>query len=262
MDNLKICFTCGTQYPDCDKDEICKICDEERQYVPLSGQIWTSQAEMALVHENSIVKLKENLYEILITPSFGIGQRAFLIVSPNGNVLWDCVPFLDAKTVDFINLLGGLSAIAFSHPHYYSNMNTWSTVFDCPVYIHKEDAPYVYFSSEKIKYWEGEECLLWDSIKLVNIGGHYKGSSVIMIPGLSERGVMLTGDTLYLSLNKRHYSIMYSYPNRIPLPISQVGVIREKFRRLDFDEIYGFYSYQNVTENAGELLDSSLGRYY
>ena len=30
---------------------------------------------------------------------FGIGQRALLVESPGGNVLWDCVPLLDEDGV-------------------------------------------------------------------------------------------------------------------------------------------------------------------
>ena len=63
-----------------------------------------------------IIKLKKNLYEIMITPKFGIGQRAFLVVTKRGNVLWDCISLLDQGTVDFIKKLGGLRAIAISHP--------------------------------------------------------------------------------------------------------------------------------------------------
>ena len=53
---------------------------------------------------------------------------------------------------------------------------------------------------------------------------------------------------------------MYSYPNKIPLPISEVQRIKKKMAGMDFDEIYGFWNYQNVT-NAKELLIKSLDRY-
>ena len=38
-----ICTTCGTQYEPGDKPPAtCPICDDERQYVPPSGQGWTT----------------------------------------------------------------------------------------------------------------------------------------------------------------------------------------------------------------------------
>lgn len=38
-----ICTTCGTQYEPSDKPPAaCPICDDERQFVPPSGQTWTT----------------------------------------------------------------------------------------------------------------------------------------------------------------------------------------------------------------------------
>jgi hypothetical protein len=54
---------------------------------------------------------------------------------------------------------------------------------------------------------------------------------------------------------------MYSYPNRIPLPIKEVQRIKEKMQNIDFDEIYGFYSYQNMKGNPKELMMKSLEKY-
>lgn len=260
-DALKICVTCGTQFPKKDTDAICKICSEERQYIPLDGQKWTTHAQIASTHKNKIIKLKEGLYELVMSPKFSIGQRAFLVVSKQGNVLWDCIPLLDEETIKFINELGGLKAIAISHPHYYSNMNTWAETFDCPIYIHENDKSHIHYKTDKVHLWKEGDKALWDSMKLVNIGGHFDGSSVMLIPNLSNNGVMLTGDTVYLSLSKKHYSVMYSYPNNIPLPIKRVKQIKDRFRNLAFDEIYGFYSYQNITKNARKLLFESLSRY-
>jgi len=257
----KLCNTCGTLYPLAYHSNDCLICNEERQYVPESGQEWISQEDLAGSHKNKIIKLNDRLFEIAITPAFAIGQRAFLVLSESGNVLWDCIPLLDEETVQFINSKGGLGAIAFSHPHYYSNMNDWAKTFDCPIYIHHADAEFIVDKSEDIILWQGEELLLWDDLKLVNIGGHFEGSTILLISGMSNKGTLLSGDTVYLSLSKKHYAIMYSYPNRIPLPISEIRRIKQRFETLEFDSIYGFYSYQNVIGTARELLETSINRY-
>ncbi len=58
--------------------------------------------------------------------------------SPDGNILWDCISLLDEATVDIINALGGLKAIAISHPHFYATNAVWSATFgNVPVYIHE-----------------------------------------------------------------------------------------------------------------------------
>ena len=38
--------------------------------------------------------------EITTEPSFGIGQRACLLQTPHGNVLWDLIAYLDQESVD------------------------------------------------------------------------------------------------------------------------------------------------------------------
>jgi hypothetical protein len=261
MNQQKICKTCGTQFPKSSNIEICTICAEERQYIPEQGQSWTTHQKLLSSHKNRILKIDETLYEIVIEPNFAIGQRALLVISKSGNILWDCVPLLDTDTINFINEKGGLKAIAFSHPHYYSNMNDWAKVFNCPIYIHKKDEAYITDNGENIKLWDGDEIELIDNIKIYNIGGHFAGSSVLVISKMSKLGTMLTGDTVYLSPSKKHFAIMYSYPNRIPLPISEIQRIKRRFDNISFDSIYGFYSYQNLTENAREILKKSLERY-
>lgn len=257
----KICCTCGTQFPQNYSSDECVICNEERQYVPASGQSWIFKNEFVRSHGNKIVPLTDNLYEIIVEPTFAIGQRAFLVLSKNGNVLWDCIPLLDDATLDFINSKGGLKAIAFSHPHYYSNMNDWAEAFNCPIYIHKEDETYIVDKGKRIHLWNGKQIQLNDDISLINIGGHFKGSSVLLLPNASDKGVMLCGDTMYLSPSKKHFAIMYSYPNRIPLPLKEIKRIKTELDALDFDSVYGFYSYQNLTENVKEILGNSFRRY-
>ena len=56
-------------------------------------------------------------------------------LTPNGNVLWDCISLIDEATVTLIKGLGGLNAIAISHPHFYTTLGEWSRAFGgVPVY--------------------------------------------------------------------------------------------------------------------------------
>ena len=81
------------------------------------------------------------LWGIGTEPKFAIGQRALLVPGEGGNLLWDCVTYLDDDTVAAVTELGGISAIAISHPHYYSAMVEWSEAFGgVPIYIHAGDA--------------------------------------------------------------------------------------------------------------------------
>jgi hypothetical protein len=48
---------------------------------------------------------------------FAIRQPALLFCTPEANILWDCISLIDDATITLIfNGLGGLHAIAISHP--------------------------------------------------------------------------------------------------------------------------------------------------
>lgn len=81
MSSLRaICTTCGSQYPtDHNTPDRCVICDEERQYVGLSGQQWTQAAELLKHHTNTWTDIESGVFAIGVEPKFGIGQRCYMI---------------------------------------------------------------------------------------------------------------------------------------------------------------------------------------
>jgi hypothetical protein len=126
-----ICRTCGTQFPASEQPpENCPICCDQRQYVGYQGQTWTTLAQLrADGFKNEFREHEPGLIGIGTTPSFAIGERALLLRHPQGNVLWDCMSLIDDQTVAEVKRLGGLSAIAISHPHYTYELRggTWSS---------------------------------------------------------------------------------------------------------------------------------------
>jgi hypothetical protein len=95
----------------------CPICLDDRQYVGWDGQRWTTLAELAGAgHRGRIEAEGPGVLGIGTEPGFAIGQRALLITTPSGNVLWDMITYLDDDLVGQVNDLGGVSAIAISHP--------------------------------------------------------------------------------------------------------------------------------------------------
>jgi len=207
------------------------------------------------------MKINDKVYELEIKPVFAIGQRALLILSDHGNILWDCIPLLNEAAIAFIKSKGGLKAIAFSHPHYYSNMNDWAETFNCSIYIHHSDDQWIIDKGKHVTLWNGMEKSLWDGIRIINIGGHFPGSSILHVPFLSRDGSVFCGDTLAIAPSKKHIAVMYSYPNRIPLPLQEVARIKKRLEAIAFDALYGFYSDQNLSENVKEILKVSMERY-
>src|SRR5256714_9836588 len=111
---------------------------------------------MRLTNRNSIRFEEPGLIGIGIDPHFAIGQRALYLRTPKANVLWDCLPLLDVAVVEMVKALGGVSAIAISHPHYSSSVVAWSRAFGAvPVYLHAAASRWVMRPDKAIVPCEG-----------------------------------------------------------------------------------------------------------
>ncbi|MEJ2749684.1 MAG: MBL fold metallo-hydrolase, partial [Anaerolineae bacterium] len=236
-----ICKTCGTQFAATETaPDHCPICEDERQYIGWQGQQWTTLADLQANHHNVIKTIEPNLTGIGTHPGFAIGQRALLVQTPEGNLLWDCISLIDEPTIAVVNALGGIRAIAISHPHYYSSMIEWSRAFNAPIYLHAADKRWVMRPDEVIEFWEEETKPLWAGMTLIRGGGHFAGGTVLHWPvGADGQGALLTGDILQVVSDRRYVSFMYSYPNLIPLPAREVRRIVAAVEPYAYDRIYG-----------------------
>ncbi|MFB5660946.1 MBL fold metallo-hydrolase [Alteribacillus sp. HJP-4] len=259
-----ICVTCGVQYPPSEQPpEFCAICEEERQYVHPEGQKWTTLEEIRRSgkYKNEILKEEEGVYSITTKPGFGIGQTAYLVKNNGFHVLWDCITYLDEYTITSIRELGGIDAIALSHPHYYSTQLEWAETFDASIYIHEDDSQWVMKQEEQIKFWNGEEKKLTEDMSVHRLGGHFKGGAVLhCLPVQKRKGLLFTGDIIQVVEDTDWVSFMYSYPNLIPLPAEKVKEMAERVGGLSFDRIYNAF-HKNIPKNADEAVQRSADRY-
>jgi hypothetical protein len=186
------------------------------------------------------------------TPEFAIGQRALLLQRPQGNLLWDCIALLDQATIDVVTALGGLSAIAISHPHYYTTMIDWSRAWgNVPVYLHEADRQWVQRPDRVIEFWSGDTHALGPGLTLVRCGGHFAGGTVLhWAGGASGRGALLVGDILQVTMDRRLVSFMRSYPNMWPLSRAAVERIVRAVEPFAFDRIYGAWWDRHVDADA------------
>jgi hypothetical protein len=261
--SCSICTTCGTQFgPSEDAPAHCPICEDERQYIGLGGQQWTRLEDLQRDHHNIIRELEPGLTGIGTHPEFAIAQRALLVQTPAGNILWDCISLLDPPTRAVVQSLGGISAIAISHPHYYSSMVEWSRAFDAPIYLHAADRQWVMRADPHIQFWEGKTLALAGGTTLLHCGGHFPGGTVMHWPGGAEgRGALLSGDILTVVPDRRYVSFMYSYPNLIPLAAWQVRRIAEAVSPYHFDRIYGAWWDRIVQQGGKAAVARSAERY-
>jgi glyoxylase-like metal-dependent hydrolase (beta-lactamase superfamily II) len=259
-----ICTACGTQYPPSDKAPArCEICEEERQYVPPRGQTWTTLASLAAGHFNSFREHEPGVIGIGTQPSFAIGQRAILVCTPQGNILWDCIAMLDQATISLIRGLGGLSGIGISHPHFYTTMVEWSRAFgDVPVHLHARDQRWIKRPDAAIKLWSGETLPLLPDVTLIRCGGHFPGGTVLhWSKGAGGRGLLCSSDIATVTTDRKFLSFMRSYPNLIPLSAKQVRGIAAALAPFEFDVIYGHYFERVIAKGAKAILQASVERY-
>src|SRR5258708_31687522 len=114
-DDLPICRTCGVQYGAARDD--CPICQDQRQYVNWDGQQWTTLAELrAAGHRGRIEEEGPGVVGVGASPPTAIGQRALLVRTPAGNVLYDMIRYIDDALIAGGRGLGGVSPLTSSRP--------------------------------------------------------------------------------------------------------------------------------------------------
>ena len=250
---IRLCTACGTAYqPPHSPTDRCKICDDPRQYVPAGGQSWIDFDQLTAHHANKWTAHGEALLSIKTVPKFAIDQRAFLLRTPHGNVLWDCIANLDQATLALVNALGGLHAIAISHPHYYTTMQEWAAAFNAPIYLHDRDREWIVRDSPHLKLWQGDSLPLLPSLTLVRLGGHFPGGCVLH--WAEGDGVILAGDILQVTPGAHGVSFMWSYPNMLPLPAAAVQRIMQRLSGVTFGQIYGAFEGQDIRQQAKEKV--------
>lgn len=258
-----ICQTCGIQYPPSEQPPTtCPICEDPRQWVPPQGQQWTTLDRLKASHRNAWRKEESNLWSIRTEPAFAIQQQAWLITTPAGNLLWDCVTLLDDATVEIIQALGGVQGIAISHPHYYSTMIEWSEALGgVPIYLHQRDEPWVQRSSPRVAFWSGASRQILPGLTLVHCGGHFDGYQVLhWQSGGDGQGAILAGDQPQVAMDRRWVTFLYSYPNMVPLSESEVWNIVRSLEPYPYGRLYGAFG-RHVLQDAKGTVQRSAERY-
>lgn len=257
-----ICRACAVEQPSTDAPpHRCPICTDERQYVRPTGQSWTTMVELETEGHTGAVRLLEpGLHGITVEPSVGIGQQAILVRTPAGNLLWDSTGYVDESLVAAVRELGGVAAIAASHPHMYGAQVAWSHHFGgAPVYVQAADREWQQRTDPVVRLW-GESAEVLPGVRLRRIGGHFPGSAVAHLSGADGRGVLLSGDTVATTPDQRWVSFMRSYPNKIPLSAAAVARLADRVLELEFDRLYDNFD-GRVAASASSWVRRSADRY-
>ena len=258
---MVICATCGVEH-EVPAPAVCPICADERQYVPASGQRWTSLEDLSAEGRTVVVDpLEPDLLGLRAQPAVGIGQTALLVTTAAGSVLWDPLGYLDDAAVDAVRDRGPVLAIAAGHPHMFGVQLEWSRRLDrAPVLVNAADASWLGRTGPQVELWTGIRPVA-DGITLHQVGGHFAGSAVLhWAQGAEGRGVLLTGDAIFPNPDRRSVGFLRSYPNKIPLSGPVALRIAAGLNRLDYDRIYGNFA-NVIKSDAPQIVRFSAERH-
>jgi hypothetical protein len=261
MDPVRLCATCAVEQPsDGPLPAVCPICADERQWVPVDGQRWTTLDALAAEgRRGALAELEPGVTALTVTPSVGIGQHALLVATPAGNLLWEPTGYVDDALADQVAAAGGIAAIAASHPHMYGVQLEWSRRFgDAPVHVVTADREWLQRSGPAVRFWEDRLEVL-PGITLLRVGGHFPGSAVALLRGRDGRRVLLSGDTVGVTPD-RWVAFQRSYPNRIPLSAAVVRRIADALAPLEVDRLYDNFG-TAVPEDAARRIQASADRH-
>lgn len=260
---IPVCATCGAWFPDGPPPAECPICEDERQWVPEDGQRWTTAADLRQGRRADVRAIEPGLTGIGLEPEFGIGQRMLLVESEAGNVLWDMIPAVTDEGAEAVVARGPVAAIAISHPHYYSAMSAWSEALGgVPILLHAADREHVTRPCPGIEFWDGDELALPGELRLLRLGGHFEGGTVLHWPaGAEGRGALLTGDIVMVVPDRTVVSFMWSYPNLLPLPTTEVARIAALLEPVAFDRIHGAWWDRVIRSQAKDAVRRGVERY-
>jgi glyoxylase-like metal-dependent hydrolase (beta-lactamase superfamily II) len=225
--------------------------------------MWTTLAALSAGgSRNTFAELEPGLIAIRTAPSFAIAQQAHLIRTTAGNLLWDCISYLDDATISHVRDLGGITAIAISHPHFYSSMVEWSRAFGAPIYLHADNRLWIMRPDDSVRLWDGDTYAPLPGLTIIRCGGHFPGSSVLhWAAGAAGKGALFTGDTIMVVSDLRYVSFMYSYPNLIPLGPRGVRQIVAAVEPFAFDRICSAWDGKVIAADAKAALYRSAERY-
>lgn len=263
MTSKHICETCGTQHAASERaPATCRVCADERQYVGWQGQTWTTHEQLVQAHAQRIEE-QDGLLGFGMTPGFAIDQRALVLPTDAGNILWETVPIVTSEAVRAIEARGGVDRIAISHPHFYASMGEWSDALGgVPIMLHEADREWIARPHPRIELWSGDELALSDEVTLIRTGGHFRGSTALhWATGPRPGGALFAGDVPQVVMDRRHVSFMYSYPNLIPMRTRDVVALRERLSSYAFEDVFGYTWGRDIRGRGRAAVDDSFERY-
>lgn len=258
-----ICGSCGTQYAESPlPPPLCVICRAEERVESRERPAWTTLEEIRRRHTNLIQQLEPDLFSVRPIPTFPLGQRALLVRTEQGNTLWGSVTVIDDATVQMIHALGGLTAIAVSHPRHFSSVVEWSHAFGgVPVYVHATSHRWLMRPDAVVRCWEGDELHLDGNLTLIHVGT-YEGGTLLHFPAAAGgAGALLTADVVQVVPQHERVGLLSSSRDFLPRSAEGVRGLVSAIERFEFEGLYDAWSDRGITRGARAIVLESAECY-
>jgi hypothetical protein len=218
-----LCTGCGVAYGASEAPpDACLVCGRHD---------WITPGELRTGYANELHQEAPGITGMVTEPPFALGQRALLVRSAAGNVLWNCLSLIDSATVAAVQECGGVAAIAISHPRFGGSMAEWSRAFGgAPVYIHAAMRQLVAEPDPGLVFWSGEKQLIGSGFTMLWCGE----SMLHWAAGAGGRGALLA--------------------HAAGLDSATLATVLAPYR---FEHLHGAFPGENVFENARDTLLAS-----
>lgn len=225
-----ICRNCGVENrgaPDPEPGS-CEICNDDRQYLDPNGQKWIYR-EALTDFTIQATELEPDAYALKTEPVIGIGHTSYLLNIGDGWLLWDPLPITFRNQTPTPRIQQALHnvSIAASHPHMFGAQSHWAVEYNGTVLVNELDLKWSNEAISRKVVWR-KEVDLSPRAKLVELGGHFPGSSILVWKNSSGGTWLFSSDTAQVRPNG-HFAFMWSYPNLLPLGRTEVDRMVDRF---------------------------------
>jgi len=138
----------------------------------------------------------------------------------------------------------------------------WARAFGAEILVPAADADWLQAGPDvRVRTWSGGLEPV-PGVTLVQCGGHFPGSAVLhWASGADGRGVLLSGDTIFVTPGEDRVTFVWSAPNRLPLSEAAVTGVWDAVRPYRFDRIYGGWWTPVLRSGAWDTVQRSAARY-
>jgi hypothetical protein len=236
------CDNCGNWQEYFAIPPACPVCSDVRNALPENGWSFTSADEMREREQKGEItcswrQIDEDVWAFSNAPQIGIGSSGYLIVRETGNIAFEAAGWYTTDALKFIQTLGGIKILSASHPHGFGALWQLEREFQ-PQFVAFQREAVQFTKAFNVNFVFDDALEIDDDAKLLHVGGHYEGQSVLYY---APRKMLFSGDTLKFDLDDSGKTVGLSchkaFHKQIPLSRKEIKKYWEVLSSVDFTQV-------------------------